>query len=72
MLKFSCHHSYIMHISFCRTNQKNVLQKVIKDWHFEVYLLTGEPSQFWFLLSDLIVDLMRGSWIFCQTERFRL
>ena len=33
-----------------RTNEKNVLQGEIKDWAFEVYLLTGEPSQF--MISD--------------------
>ena len=33
-----------MYILFCGTNQKNVLQKNIKDWTLEVYLLIGEPS----------------------------
>ena len=40
-----------MYILFCCTNQKNVLQKEIKDWTFEVYLLTGEPSS-WFGLTE--------------------
>ena len=34
----------IKHISFCRANQKNVLHKEIKDWTFEVYLLTREVN----------------------------
>ena len=29
---------FIMHILVCHKNQKNVLQKEIKDWYFEVYL----------------------------------
>ena len=32
-------------LSFC-ANEKNVLQRERKDWAFEFYLLTGEPSQF--------------------------
>ena len=47
-----------MYILFCCTNQKNVLQKEIKDWAFEVHLLSGEPSQFlipadWVIENDL-------------------
>ena len=30
-----------MHILFCYKNQKNMLQKEIKNWTFEVYLLLG-------------------------------
>ena len=41
-----------MHI-FCHTYQKNVLQKEIKDWTFEVYLLTGKLSS-WFQLIELL------------------
>ena len=50
----------MMHIIFCRTNQKNVLQKEIKDRTFEVYLSNEEPSQFlipipsdWITKNDL-------------------
>ena len=38
-----------MHIIFCRKNQKKVLQIEIKEWNFEAYLLTEEPSS-WLLL----------------------
>ena len=38
-----------MHILFCCKNQKNMLQKEIKDWTFEVYLLTKETNS-WFPL----------------------
>ena len=53
-----------MHILFCRTNQKNVLLKEIKDWAFEVYLLTGEYSQF-LISSDWIIedDLCQILWV---------
>ena len=40
-----------MHILFCWTNQKNVLEKGMKDWTFKVYLLTGELSS-WFRLVE--------------------
>ena len=40
-----------MHILFFETNQKNVLEKGMKDWTFDVYLLTGELSS-WFRLSE--------------------
>ena len=42
-----------MHILCCRTNQKNVLLKEIKDWNFEDYLLSREPNS-WFLLIELL------------------
>ena len=32
-----------------------MLQKKIKDWAFEVYLLTREPSQF-LILADWIIE----------------
>ena len=41
-------------LSFC-TNEKNVLQREIKDWVFEFYLLTGEPSQF-MISADWIIE----------------
>ena len=51
---------FIMHFLFCGTNQKNVLQKEIKDRAFEVYLLTWEPSS-WFLLIELLKTTCAGS-----------
>ena len=41
----------MMHILFCCSNQKKVLQKQIKDWTFEVYLLNGELL-YWFPLME--------------------
>ena len=72
LCKTFCVIIHIMHILFCRTNQINVLQKEIKDWTFEVYLLTGETSFDSYWLNHwkwLVLDPMRGSWIFCQMER---
>ena len=42
-----------MNILCCRINQKNVLQKEIKDWTFEVYLLTREPSSRFPMIESL-------------------
>ena len=43
----------VMNIWFCPKNQKSVLQKEVKDWTFEAYLLTEEA----FLdCSDGIID----------------
>ena len=42
-----------MHILFCRKNEKNVLQKEIKDWTFEAYLLTEETSSLFSLIESL-------------------
>ena len=55
-----CFFILIMHILFCRTNQKNVLQKEIKDWTFEVYLLTGEPSSWFALIESLKMTCARS------------
>ena len=54
------------------TNEKNVLQRQIKDWSFEFYLFTGEPSQF-MISTDWIIEnnlwqILSGSWIFCRME----
>ena len=57
----------IMHIFFCQTNQKNVLQKGMKDWTFEVCLLTGNSifdSGWLNHWKWLVPDPMPGSWIF--------
>ena len=42
-----------MHILFCPSNQKNMLQKEMKDWTFEVYLLIGKLSS-WFPLIESV------------------
>ena len=62
-----------MLILFCRTNQENVLQKEIKDWAFEVPLLTGEPSQVlipadWVIENDLcqIICLLSAINVTCS------
>ena len=59
----------IMHILFCRKNQKNVLQKEIKNWVFEAYSFNKETSS-WFHWLDhwkwLVPDLMCMSWIFIK------
>ena len=43
----------IMNILLCPKNQKNVLQKKVKDWSFEAYLLTDETV---LGSSDWIID----------------
>ena len=65
-------------LSFC-TNEKNVLQREIKDWVFEFYLLTGEPSQFmisadWIIEHDLfhILSWFLNSWFSFETERVEI
>ena len=37
------------------TNEKNVLQREIKDWAFVFYLLTGKPRQF-MISADWIIE----------------
>ena len=68
--KIFCVFILIMHILFCCTHQKNVLQKEIKDWNFKVYLFTGEPSS-WYTesLKMTCVRLCVVLSFFCQTER---
>ena len=44
LCKTFCVFILTMHILFCHTNQRNMLQKVITDWILKVYLLSGEPS----------------------------
>ena len=51
LLKAFCDFFLAMHILYCCKNQQNVLQKKIKDWTLEVYLLTGETSS-WLLLTE--------------------
>ena len=63
-----------MHFLFCGTNQKNMLQKETKDWAFEIYLLTGEPSQFlippdWIIENDF-GQVLCVSWIFFLSNCF--
>ena len=50
----------IMHIFFCHTNQKNMLQKEIKGWTFEVCLWTGEPSSWFPLIESLKMACARS------------
>ena len=64
-----------MNILCCRINQKNVLQKEIKDCTFEVYLLTREPSSRFPMIESLKMTCaiawqnpMHVVWIFCQME----
>ena len=63
-----------MHILFCRENQKNVLQKDIKDWVFQAYLLTEETSSGFLLIGSLKMTYARsyvpGSWIFIKPREF--
>ena len=49
-----------MHILFCHTNQKNLLQKEIKDWTFEAYLLTEETSSRFLLTESLKMTCARS------------
>ena len=59
------------------TNDENVLQWEIKDWAFDFYLLTGEPSQFMISADTESLSMafarsyvwFLNSWIFGQTER---
>ena len=51
---------FIMHILFCWTYQKNLLQKGMKDWTFEVYLLTGELSSWFRLIESLKMTCARS------------
>ena len=44
---------FIMHILFCWKNQKNILQKEIKDWTFKAYSLTKEISSSFLLIASL-------------------
>ena len=54
-------------LSFC-TNEKNVLQREIKNWAFEFYLLTGEPRQS-MISADWIIE--HGLWqILCVVLEF--
>ena len=58
-------------------NQKNVLEKEIKDWGFEVYLLTGQLSQFlipadWIIENDLCQILCVVLQFFVKQEGYGL
>ena len=41
-------------------NQKNVLQKEIKDWTFKAYLLTEETSSWFLLIESLKITCARS------------
>ena len=49
---------------FCCKNQKKVLQKEIKDWTFEVYLLTEETSFSFSLFESLKMTFARSYALF--------
>ena len=48
-----------MYILFCRTNLKIVFQTGMKDWTFEVNLLTGELSSWFQLIESLKMTCAR-------------
>ena len=57
---------------FCRKNQKNVLQKEIKDWRSATYLLTEKSCSWFLLIESLKITCDRSyAWFlsFYQTER---
>ena len=61
-----------VHNLFCRKNQKNVLQKEIKDWRSATYLLTVETCSWFLLIESLKITCARSyAWFlsFYQTER---
>ena len=48
---------------FCRKNQKSMLQKEIKDWTSDAYLLTEETSSWFLLIESLKMPCARSySW----------
>ena len=59
---------------FCSTVKirKNVLQKEIKDWTYNAYLLTEETSSWFTLVESLKITCSKSYWWFLnfyQTER---
>ena len=69
-VKLFCVFILTMYILFCPANQVNVLQKVIKDWTLEVYLLILEPVLDSCWLNHwkwFVPDTMPGFLFFCQT-----
>ena len=60
-----------MHNLFCRANKKNVLQKEIKNWTFEFYLVIGELIS-WLILTESfqVTSAISYVWfsIFCQNS----
>ena len=52
---------------FCHKNQKNMLQKEIKDWTFNTYLLTEESSSWFLLIGSLRINLCQ---ILCMVLEF--
>ena len=49
-----------MHILFCCTNQKNMLQKEITYLTLEVYLLAGEPTSWFPMIESLKMTCPRS------------
>ena len=64
LCKNFCVFFLIMHILFCCTNQKNVLQKEMKDWTFEVHLLTDKPTSWFPLIESLKMTCAWPYWWF--------
>ena len=64
-----------MHILFCRANKKNVLQKEIKNWTFEFYLVIGELIS-WLILTESfqVTSAISYVWfsIFVKTQTGRV
>ena len=49
-----------MHILFYRKSQENLLQREIKDWTFEAYLLTADTSSSFPLIESLKITYARS------------
>ena len=64
LCKTFCVFILTMHILFCLTNQRNMLQKVITDWILKVYLLSGEPSSS-LLPTESLKMTVRVCIVFC-------
>ena len=56
-----CLYSYHAHF-ILSLNQKNMLQKEIKDWAFQAYLLTKETSSWFQLIGSWKMTCARSTW----------
>ena len=59
-----------MYFLFCRKNQKLVLQKEIKDWAFEAYLLTDETISWFSLIESLKITFESARSYVCVVLEF--
>ena len=59
-----------MRFLFCRKNQKNVLQKEIKDWTFEADLLTDETISWFSLIEPLKMTFESARSYVCAVLEF--